>query len=92
MWQKTKDHVSNIRRHWKLFLMLALCLLAIGKLLIANYRLSDKLYLHYGEETYTEVWNDRAICLSQLPENQPEGMSAGNKQAIKTAKDPITLP
>ena len=66
MWSLTKAMFRHLIRNYKFYGVIFLCIEIIIKLITANYTLSDKLYYHKGEETYTEVWNDRAECEQEM--------------------------
>lgn len=86
-----KDQYANIRRHKVMFGMVVVLALLCGRMFHQNYEFQQPV-VSKRAESYDQVWNGRATCLSQLPENQPDGMSANNAQALKDWNKPAVQP
>ncbi len=67
--QYVKDQIANIKRHKKLFTFTAIVTLALIYTFHINYTFVNPIVAR-SAESYTEVWNDRAICLQSLDEAQ----------------------
>lgn len=81
MFTRIKDFVKNLLRH-KIMVALILILGFISyQLFVRNYKFVRPI-VSVHKETYNDVWNDRALCLTdkEAAENQ---LKEFNEEAIK---------
>ncbi len=65
-WQRFKHELANVRRHWKLFGLLAIMGFICYQMFVANYTLVSPIVRIGNQDSYTTIWNERAMCLTEL--------------------------
>jgi len=63
--QKIKNVYYFVKEYPKLSLVLVLLVAIAGRMAWQNYSLQSPI-VNKRSESYTEVWNGRAVCLTQL--------------------------
>jgi len=59
--QKIKNFFSHVWGNKRFYLVIAVLLFVVYKLVVANYRVDVEIRKAEAE-TYLDVWNDRALC------------------------------
>jgi hypothetical protein len=60
-----KLQVANVKRHWKLFTFTTIVTVALIYTFNANYTFQNPV-VPRTQESYTDVWNGRAVCDQDL--------------------------
>lgn len=65
MWNKIKWELGNIRRHYKLFLLILVLAITAYKLFVWNYAITSPI-IKKDAESYVDLINSRNQCQTDL--------------------------
>ena len=68
--ERIKSAYGNVRRHWKLFGLLAIMGFLCWKMFWSNYVVVMPIVKKDEYKDVTVIWNERAQCLNDLQEAQ----------------------
>jgi hypothetical protein len=82
MFTRIKDGYHNLRRHKIMVLIIIILSALCARMFHQNYSWQQPI-VNIRSESYTDVWNTRAVCLTDLQEAQ----DAIQKQNIAATSD-----
>ena len=83
-WQSFKHWLSSVRRHKYLYLIIVVLSFLLYRTVTHNYSFQQPI-VNIRSESYTDVWNARAACLTDLQEAQ-DSLHAANVAATSDFK------
>lgn len=73
----------------KLHIIIILVLLGVCiRMFVQNYRFEQPIVSKHIK-SWSDLSADLSVCNAKLPENQPDGMSAGNRKAVENWNKPV---
>jgi hypothetical protein len=64
-WQSFKDWCKSVKRHKYLYLIIIVLSFLLYRTVTHNYSFQQPI-VNIRSESYTDVWNSRAVCLTDL--------------------------
>jgi len=83
-YQQFKDWLKSVKRHKYLYLIIVVLSFLLYRTVTHNYSWQQPI-VNIRSESYTDVWNTRAVCLTDLQEAQ-DAIHANNVAATADFK------